>query len=122
VSEKVSNYGTFRDWLRANYACESGMAYVGHQDPQQAWNTCQEPTWMLWLADHLATRRLITSRVYHKIHAIVLQTETSDAERCNKIRACLWRLPVFFCGDFLSRRETALLVRTLKAHRRARRR
>lgn len=39
----------FQRWLDASGACYEGRMFVGDQTPQQAWDACQEPTWMGWL-------------------------------------------------------------------------
>ena len=37
------------DWFFRHRACGPGIEYVHrHNSPQQAWDECKEPMWLLW--------------------------------------------------------------------------
>ena len=109
---------TFQGWLRRQEACRSARQWVGDKDPQHAWDTCVDKFWLVWLVTRLHHRRrgLVNPNKVRQIRRIAYTATGTD-----QIRALLPRLPPFF-GDFLSQREASLLRRTLREHRKARRR
>ena len=52
-------------WLRANAACAEAVEWsAGKASFAACWQECQEPTWMLWLLDHLALMDDTRARLY----------------------------------------------------------
>jgi hypothetical protein len=42
----------FREWLVRHKACAEALEWLGDRTPQQAWDECPDPRWMLWWLGH----------------------------------------------------------------------
>jgi hypothetical protein len=42
---------TFRDQLVKLYACSESLEWVGNKTIEQAWKTCKNPQWMIWILE-----------------------------------------------------------------------
>jgi hypothetical protein len=47
--DKKGDKMAFRDQLEELYACSEALKWVGNKSLEEAWKTCKNPDWMLWV-------------------------------------------------------------------------
>lgn len=57
---------TFKEWLVQRRACTPAIEWVGDKDAKQAWEQCDNPSWLIWyimVADISAVFSEITEQI-----------------------------------------------------------
>lgn len=73
--------------LKKSYACEEGYNWFMDSglEPEQAWNRCSQPDWLVWLAGRLGIDRNKLILVAYECAKAVLPLIPKNAERIQKV-------------------------------------